>query len=229
MRFNGRITHPIGIAYDEWNVWYRARDAASRLEECYDLSDALAVATYLNVFIRRCQSVQIANLAQLVNVIAPMVTGRDGLFLQTIYHPLRLYAEHTQDLALDVWVDCPTRALPPEPGSAGRPTRVADLGPFKLLDVAATRDAGGRSVTLTVVNRDRNNAIPANVVLADGASVRSVRVSEVNGPTVDAVNSFEQPNAVDVVERDLSVRGSTFTYSFPAHSVTVLRLGLGGT
>ena len=66
------------------------------VEERYNLSDALAVATYLNGFIRQCQVVRMANFAQLVNAIAPIFTNPHGLFLQTIYHPLRLYAEHTQ-------------------------------------------------------------------------------------------------------------------------------------
>ena len=47
------IKHPPRIAYDEWNVWYRTLDGG--LEERYDFSDALAVATYLNIFVRNCE------------------------------------------------------------------------------------------------------------------------------------------------------------------------------
>src|SRR5207244_11003813 len=93
-RYAQRIEREIAIAYDEWNVWYRERGERSGLEERYTLADALAVATYLNIFVRGCRSVRIANLAQLVNVIAPIFTSPRGLFLQTIYHPLRLYVEH---------------------------------------------------------------------------------------------------------------------------------------
>jgi alpha-N-arabinofuranosidase len=226
VRFNQRIIHPIHVAYDEWNVWYRARGPESRLEERYDLADALAVATFLNVFVRHCQTVRIANLAQLVNVIAPIVTSPAGMYLQTIYHPLRLYAEHLQAVALDAHVDCATHALPPEPTDAGRPHRIADLGPFKLLDVAATRDEARRALTLAVVNRDRANAIATTIRLADGATVAEGTASEINGADPSAINSFEEPNAVAVVERPIAVHGSSFECAFPAHSVTVLRLGL---
>ncbi|MGG7378444.1 alpha-L-arabinofuranosidase C-terminal domain-containing protein, partial [Escherichia coli] len=68
-RYEQKIEHPIGIAFDEWNVWYRTRTPELRqagIEERYDLSDALAVATYLNIFIRHCRSVEIASVAQLV-------------------------------------------------------------------------------------------------------------------------------------------------------------------
>src|SRR5919202_4109339 len=92
-RYEQRIDHPIHVAYDEWNVWFRERGQTSGLEERYTLSDALAVATYLNVFARHSETVKIANLAQMVNVIAPIRTGEDGLFLQTIYYPLKLCAE----------------------------------------------------------------------------------------------------------------------------------------
>jgi alpha-N-arabinofuranosidase len=137
-RYLQNVDRQIGIAYDEWNVWFRERGEQSGLEERYTLADALAIATYLNIFVRHCRSLRIANLAQLVNVIAPIFTSKTGLFLQTIYHPLRLYAEHTQQLALDPVVVCETvehRDLPDAP----RPHRVGDLGPFKVLDVAAGR------------------------------------------------------------------------------------------
>src|SRR6266446_5077680 len=86
VRYTQRIEHPISIAYDAWHVWFRTQnDTHPGLEEIYTLSDALAVATYLNSFIRHCRSVSIANYAQLVNVIAPIFTSKQGLFLQTIY------------------------------------------------------------------------------------------------------------------------------------------------
>ncbi|MBO0796879.1 MAG: hypothetical protein J2P36_38860, partial [Ktedonobacteraceae bacterium] len=126
VRYNQNISHSIHVAYDEWNVWFRERTAESQLEERYTLADALAVSTYLNIFIRYCQTVKIANLAQLVNVIAPIFTNQEGLFLQTIYHPLRLYAEHMQDIALDAFVDCETYAPQAEQETSQWPHRVAD-------------------------------------------------------------------------------------------------------
>jgi len=227
-----RIEHPISIAFDEWNVWYRTRSLQDRIggvEERYNLTDALAIATYLNGFLRHCREVRIANLAQLVNAIAPVFTRRDGLFLQTIYHPLRLYAEHTREIALDVAVEGPTRALADdeEAGGWGRVHHVADLGPFAMLDATATCDAGSTVMTLAVVNRDRDHAHRASVELGDAVVKDDVLVAEVNGAGVDATNSFETPRAVDVRESRLSARGHRFEHEFPAHSITVMRLALG--
>ncbi len=65
-RYVQGIDREISVAYDEWNVWYRTDDR--QLEERYNLADALAVATYLNVFVRQCWTVRMANLAQLVSI-----------------------------------------------------------------------------------------------------------------------------------------------------------------
>jgi alpha-N-arabinofuranosidase len=231
VRLAQRIAHPIHIAFDEWNVWYRTRsheDRVGGVEERYTLSDALAIATYLNGFIRYCRVVRLANFAQLVNAIAPIFTSRQGLFLQTIYHPLRLYAEHTREVALDVHVECAAYDLPParEEPSAGRVHHVADLGPFPLLDAAATCDAAGRQVTLAVVNRDPEQSHRATIELADPGATGGVLASEVNGPDVAATNSFDHPRRVDVRERRLDLAGRRLEHEFPAHSLTVLRFQL---
>jgi alpha-N-arabinofuranosidase len=160
-------------------------------------------------------------------VIAPIFTSPSGLFLQTIYHPLRLYAEHTQAIALDPHVDCGTYDLMAAGEVPSLEHKVADLGPFKLLDVSATRDAAGQLVTLGVVNRDRDEAIPTTVQLGDGVRIAGVVASEVNGANPFAINSFDRPNEVAVREREVAASGDRFDYTFPAHSLTILRLRLG--
>jgi alpha-N-arabinofuranosidase len=182
----------------------------------------------LNIFIRYSRIVRIANFAQLVNAIAPIFTNRQGLFLQTIYHPLRLYAEHTREIALYVHVDCETCDLSPaqEEGGVGRRFHVADLGPFKLLDAVATCDTTGRQVTLAVVNRDKDRGHKVEVQLVGGSAGSGVDAAEVNGAGPDAMNSFDHPDAVAVREQRMNLGGTSFEYVFPAHSVTVLRCEL---
>jgi len=229
VRYARRIAHPIHIAFDEWNVWWRTRsheDRVGGVEERYTLTDALAIATYLNGFIRQCRVVRLANFAQLVNAIAPIFTSPRGLFLQTIYHPLRLYAEHTLPIALDVHVDGETYALPPtqETDSVGRHHHVADLGPFPLLDATATCDVDGRTVTVAVVNRHHARDLPATLDFGTTALAASVATWEVNGADVGATNSFETPHAVDVRAGRTTARGTSLHHVFPAHSITVLRV-----
>jgi alpha-N-arabinofuranosidase len=221
VRYEQRIEHPITIAFDEWNVWYRTRDGAGRtggLEERYNLADALAVGTFLNIFTRHCRWVEIANFAQMVNVIAPIFTNSRGMFLQTIYHPLRLYAEHLQDEVLDAFVESPTMDASRAGGADGdRTWNVADLGPFALLDVAAT--CRGSDVCLTVVNRSQDEAISAPVEVVARGIEGPMTAYVVDGPDVSAQNSFEHPDAVSVRERTVEAK----SVEFGPHSITVLR------
>ena len=139
------------MAYDEWNVWYRTDDG--RLEERYNLADALAVATYLNVFVRQCAVVRMANLAQLVNVIAPIVTSPDGAVpARASIHPFRLMATASQEVAVtpsstQVRMPTPTgRGALGLPGGGSRPVPAAGRG--------GDPGRGGRRLTISVVNRD---------------------------------------------------------------------------
>ena len=148
-RYPGRTrrTRKIYIAWDEWNVWYRARGNKQRgrriLEERYNLEDALVVATFLNSFVNHAHIVKIANMAQLVNVIAPIFTNDKGMFLQTIYYPLQLFANNSKGKALELFVDSPKY----------KSKRFDDV-PY--LDASAAYDNG--TLVLNVVNRHRDQA-----------------------------------------------------------------------
>ena len=88
-----RSSKRLWLSFDEWNVWYRARDgqatdgrgtaAPHLLEEVYNLEDALLVGGFVNTLLRNSQRVRVACLAQLVNVIAPLVTNDQGVLRQS--------------------------------------------------------------------------------------------------------------------------------------------------
>lgn len=221
-RFRQKIKHPISVVYDEWNIWFREHD--NILEERYNLADALAFATYLNIFIRGCTMVHMANLAQMVNVIAPIFTSKEGLFLQTIYHPFKLYNDYMQGSALDVCVEGERYTRLEEHETSFWDHRVADMGPFQLLDVAATYDESNSQVAIAVVNRDQERALTSAIQLTDERRFQSgIEVYEINGAGPEVENSFEQPDAVTLQRRTLDLSGQRFEYTFPAHSITLLR------
>jgi alpha-N-arabinofuranosidase len=204
----------IYIAWDEWNVWYRARGAQERgrriLEERYNLEDALVVATFLNTFVNHAHIVKIANLAQLVNVIAPIFSNENGLFLQTIYYPLQLFANHTKGKALELFVDSPKY----------KSKRFDDI-PY--LDASAALDNG--SLVLNIVNRHPDRGIDAEFELQDKQFRGPVEVVEVNGPDIKAENNFDAA-PVKAVTRPASAQGKALRYTFPAHSYTMLKAGV---
>lgn len=223
VRFAQKIDHEIAIAYDEWNVWFRERSETSGLEERYTLADALAVAAFLNIFIRNSDVMGMANLAQLVNVIAPIFTSPEGLFLQAIYHPLQLMAEHTQELALDTWYQGPVREVPATVATTGTDSRVARLGPFDVVDVSASRSADRSTVMVSLVNRSEVDDIELVIDLGSGRIDGTMRRFDVTGADPTVTNDFGQQR-VRVEQRDESVSGSELKTTLPKHSHTVLRL-----
>jgi alpha-N-arabinofuranosidase len=85
---------------------------------------------------------------------------------------------------------------------------------------------GGRELTIAVVNRDRDRSHAATIDLGSATATGELHVSEVNGPDVEATNSFEHPDRVGVREHRRPATGHRLEYEFPAHSVSVLRARL---
>ena len=204
----------IYIAWDEWNVWYRARGNSQRgrniLEEHYNLEDALVVATFLNTFINHAHIIKMANMAQLVNVIAPIFTNEKGLFLQTIYYPLQLFAGNSKGKAIELFVDSPKY-----------PNR--RFGEVAYLDASAAFD--NSELVLNVVNRHESESVPAELELQDKQFAGTVEIAEVNGPDIKSQNDFGV-TTVKTVKRSTNAAGPRFTYSFPPHSYTMLKTKL---
>ena len=130
-----------------------------------------------------------------------------------------------QEVVLDAHVDCDRHALEGEDSSW--PHRVADMGPFDVLDVSATRNAAGSDLTLVVVNRDPANEVATTIQLTDATFEGPATVHEVTGDDPAATNDFGEER-VGVTERSIEVGGTSFEHVFPACSVTVLRLGISG-
>ncbi len=205
----------IYIAWDEWNVWYRARGNQQRgrriLEERYNLEDALVVATFLNSFINHSHIVKIANMAQMVNVIAPIFTNEKGMFLQTIYYPLQLFANNSQGQGA---------------GTVRGESEVQDAAIRRACRIWIFRRAyDNGSLVLNVVNRHRDQAIEAEFEAEDKQFSGAVTVSEVNGPDIKSENDFDK-TIVKPVERSSSAEPRKLRCAFPAHSYTMLKVKL---
>ncbi|KAK3192060.1 hypothetical protein K4F52_001687 [Lecanicillium sp. MT-2017a] len=134
------------ICFDEWNVWDPIRaDGESGAEAKYDLSDALAVSIWLNVFIRQSKYVGMANIAQTVNVISPLMTTKNGILKQTTWWPLLLFSKYMRGSTIACNVRCGEYQGETEPAWI----RGAIETPW--LDVSAALDIDG-FVNLMVVN-----------------------------------------------------------------------------
>jgi alpha-N-arabinofuranosidase len=215
---------PIRIAWDEYNVWYRARGgAASRgvnaLEEHYNLEDALVIAGFLNGFVRNADIVKMANMAQLVNVIAPIFTNDKTLFRQTIYYPLQLFSQNVAGTSLDVYVACETYDTERFPIGLGESTTIQKAVPY--LDVSAAFNKG--ELVICVLNRHKDKAITTDIACQEGQFAGPFKVFEVSGPDVKAENDFGKEPVKTVQRPDVTASGKAVTYSFPPHSFTLMK------
>jgi alpha-N-arabinofuranosidase len=209
VRTRYHIEKPIYIAFDEYNVWYRAFND-KKLEEHYNLQDALVVAMYLNTFLRHANIVKMANMAQLVNVIAPMMVTGDRIWLQTIYYPLQLISTECRGWSLDSWVDCGHY----------------DAGDYKnipYLDVSTIYDPVRKTIILNVVNRNREKAIETSVLSQSGIFAGNATLQEINSGDLNDENSVNEQK-VKTRTGEVRTNGNSLVYTFPAHSFTMIQV-----
>ena len=179
------------LCFDEWNVWYRHRGgnhsdgqgqfAPHLIEERYNFEDALVVATFLMSFIRHADSVKIANLAQLVNVIAPVLTRGDQLLKQSIFYAFRMISIRKGGVALRHSIKCDGY----ESSTHGY---VKDLDSASIID--------GNLLKVFTLNRDPENPMQLKVSVADRAIGRVVSSDILHAKSPEASNDFDEPEAV---------------------------------
>jgi alpha-N-arabinofuranosidase len=201
-------------------VWYNNHESNGRgkiaphlLEEVYNLEDALVVAGFLNSFIRHADVVKIANLAQIVNVIAPILTIDDRLLVQSIYHPFRMMSCRRNGIAMRIAVDGPTY----EGASNGR---------VYTVDASAILDNDTLQVFLT--NRSGNSDADVDINVADRPIEDAISGEILTGPDPKAANTLEQPDLVAARAFDgVTIANGTATCRLPPLSFAALSFRLG--
>jgi len=223
----GRKRSPkkLWLSFDEWNVWYRARsgpamdgdrkEAPHLLEEVYNLEDALLVGGLLNSLLRNSNRVRVACLAQLVNVIAPIMTNSNGFYRQTIYYPYNWALQYARGAVLDVLV---------EPGPS---YEVPGYGQVPYLDVAGTINPDDGKVSVFILNRDLSKSHQLELNWEAKAGSRLLTSYVLTGSDLKAVNGFDAPQRVapQAAEKPLT-SGSVTKIELPPRSYSVYQWGI---
>ena len=176
------------------------------------LRDALVAGVTLNIFNQHCDRVQMANLAQTVNVLQALVlTEEDRMVLTPTYHVFDLYQVHQGATLLETTV-----------------TGVAEVGPAAAcvpqVSVSASRDAAGR-INLTLCNLDPRHAAPLTLAVA-AAPDGPVAGRILTAPSMQAHNTFDHPDAVQPAALGgLALRGGELTLDLPPMAVALLSVG----
>lgn len=224
VKAKNRSKRDVYLSWDEWNVWYKAHgptytrgnwtEAPHLIEEVYNLEDALVVAQWMNVFLRKSDVIKIACLAQIVNVIAPILTTTDKLLKQSIYYPFMLFSRLASGAALDVAVQSPLY-----------PTD--KYGDMPLLDVSASYDEANNAQAVFIVNRSLNDSLPVDLHWQDRAPKSIKAVHQVAGTDPKAVNTYEDPNQIIATTVAApAVQDNMATLVLPPLSFTVVEVAL---
>jgi alpha-L-arabinofuranosidase len=224
VKAKNRSKRDVYLTWDEWNVWYKAHtpadmhgnwtEAPHLIEEVYNLEDALVAAQWMNVFLRKSDVLKIACLAQIVNVIAPILTNRDSMLKQSIYYPFMLFSRLANGKALDVAVCAPMY-------------QTAQFGDMPLLDVSSSYNEETGKNAVFIVNRSQTDSVTVDIDWQDRAPRSIDAVCQVAGTDPKAANSFSDPNIV--VSKAIAapaVDGKRATMSVPPLSFTALDVSI---
>ena len=223
-----RAKHDVKISFDEWNVWYHQRKQDAKrmsewdwphaprlLEDIYNFEDVLQVGCILNTFIRRSDRVRIACIAQLVNVIAPIMTEPGGAsWRQTIYHPFQLASLNGRGTALQLDVESP-----------GYDADIA--AGVSWLDISAVHDAERGAITFFAVNRNGEEPMEVDVALERFGPPKSVEHTLIKHDDLEARNTKDNPDNVAPVKSDgAKIEGDGLKLTLPPYSYSMVRVQL---
>jgi alpha-L-arabinofuranosidase len=220
----GRLKSPkrLWLSFDEWNVWYRARSGAAvngnrqeaphLLEEVYNLEDALLVGGCINTLLRSADRVRLGCLAQLVNVIAPLMTNANGLVRQTILYPYSWALRYGRGEVLDLAVQ------------NGDAYEISATEKAPYLDMAGTVQAENAVVSLFVLNRDLAKPRQLELTWEDKPAAKLVTSLVLTGTDLKASNDFGSPNRVVPKEAEKPVAsGGRTMVEVPPRSYSVFQ------
>jgi alpha-N-arabinofuranosidase len=211
------------ISFDEWNVWYHAIPENEKLErwqkgpkfneDIYNFEDALFVGLALNTLLRHADRIKMACLAQLVNVIAPIMTSSEGVYKQPIYYPYYYASKYGRGTSLSCVIDSPKYDS-------------NDFSDVNSLDAAAVFNDERETITIFVINRDAESDIETEFTLGGFAGCKIIEHVQMTSADIKAVNDMANPDRVKpVLGKGAVVEGEKLRLVFPRLSWNVLRLG----
>ena len=230
------VTRRPGIAFDEWNLWYRASHASLHdVEEIYHYADALAAASLMHVILRNADTVDLANISLAINTLGPIFTEGDRLVRQTIWYAHKLIRDAHVGRLVETVVDAPVFKAKHERFFCGivdvekaKDERLPTLEHFddiSAVDVVASIDEAKRKLTLSIVQKLETRALEVRLDLR-GVSVAG-KTMTVQRLTRDGdlwcENTIERPDRVSIATQTEPL---TTALTLPPASLTVIEFAI---
>jgi alpha-L-arabinofuranosidase len=211
----------LSLSFDEWNVWYHSGDwnsksepwtvARPQLEDIYDMADVLLVGGMLIEMMNHCDRVKVACIAQVVNVIAPIMTEPGGpAWKQTIFHPFAQASNLGRGTVLRQAVNAP------------------ELDGRRLFSSTATRSDDGQFVTIFAINRSVDTPMELSTTLRAFGKLTLDSHTQIRHDDLAATNTKDNPNNVTPsIVSGTSVSGEVLSATLAPASWTVIRVKVG--
>ena len=211
----------INLSFDEWNVWYHSNEEDKKLkkwvqhphqlEDIYNFEDALLVGSMLITLLRHADRVKIACLAQLVNVIAPIMTSDTGAWRQTIFYPYMQACQFGRGIVLNTVVKGPAYE--------------SRHGDAPYIDSVVVDDPESGSLTIFAVNKNLEDAYEVSCDLRQYEGYKVAEHILLTNDDLKAVNTEAHPDQVAPVSYNgTTLEKNLLTSVLPAKSWNVIRL-----
>lgn len=202
----------VGLVVDEWGAWYDVEPGTNPgfLYQQSTMRDALLAATTLNVFNNHAERVKMANIAQIINVLQSVIlTDKERMLVTPTFHVFEMYTAHHDATLLPSELTCADYTF--------------GAGKIPSLSVSASKDQSGK-LNVTLCNLNPNAAADLACDL-QGAKAFKISARVLTTETMQAHNTFEQPDVVKPVEfLNFKLTAGGFTAKLPAKSVVALVL-----
>lgn len=188
-----RSKKKINLSFDEWNVWYHSNEADKKLEkwvkaphqleDVYNFEDALLVGSMLITLLRHADRVKVACMAQLVNVIAPIMTSDTGAWRQTIFYPYMYTSKYGRGTVLHTIVKAPVYES-------------KTYGEASYLDSVMIMNEEEESLTIFAVNKSLNEDLELSCDLRQFADYQLAEHVVLSHSDMKAINTEKKPDEV---------------------------------
>lgn len=199
----------ITIAFDEWNVWMPHQTTQVGLEGYYTLRDAIFAAGVFHALHRLGDVVEMANLAQLVNVLGAIRTTKTKLLLTPIYHAFAMYVHNTGRWHIQCEYSSPKLSAP----------TAADVD---AIDISATLSEDGKTMFVAAINRHPEMDAKLHIAIDGFKPTQNVWLEMMTSASFNDANKFDAPDVVKP-RREWMPLNEACQLTLPRHSIAILR------
>lgn len=200
----------VGFYVDEWGTWYDVEKGENPgfLYQQNSLRDAIVAALNFNIFHAHAERVRMTNIAQMVNVLQAMIlTDKDKMILTPTYHAFKMYVPFQDATSLPI-------------NLKNNPQYSFDGKSIAAVSASAARAKDGK-IYIALVNANPREDVSVDVAV-DGEKLQSVKGQVLTAKTMDAHNTFAQPNAIKPVPYSATAKDGKLSLKLPAKSVVVV-------